>query len=214
MTAQTWKHGDHQFHVRRRTLDASILRETYVDRDYDIVTLCADDCWLDVGAHIGAFAVLASPQVASVQAYEPELHNFKLLNLNLTLNACRNVETHQQAIAGQTGQRVLWKHPWRNTAAHSLIERENYLPERTYAVDINNVLQGITCVKIDVEGAEWEIVLAVKGWQDVRQIVVEYHHLLSPAYREFLAMLNRHFRLTEYPINEQIKCNHVVGVRK
>jgi len=208
-------YGDKRFWIRLGSLDASILRETYIDRDYDPVVFCGQDRWLDIGAHIGAFSVLASPLVASVEAYEPETENFSMLRANLAVNGCRNVQPHELVLVGNDDvERRLWRHPDRNTAAHSLIEHDGFKPVAVACANINDVLHGIDCVKLDAEGAELELLPAIEDWSSIRQIVIEFHHLLiGDRYDELLGLLRSHFKLDEFEMNTLIQCNFVRGYR-
>ena len=209
-----WQRDGVRFRYRRKSLDISILREVFRDGNYEVCTFRKGDRWLDIGAHIGAFSVLAAPKVESVRAYEADARNYGFLVDNLALNECWNVEAHLEAVAGSNGTRVLWKHPKRNTAAHSLIMQDGFKPSRIAALDINDILGDATCVKMDVEGAEWEIVRAVEDWGGVRQIIVEFHHqLLRAVYVDFVALLSKTFHLTRSPINKKIQCESILGVR-
>jgi predicted O-methyltransferase YrrM len=60
---------------------------------YLLSTLTAGQTFVDVGAHVGYFSVLAARRVGpagSVIAIEPELRNLELLRRNLERNDCTN----------------------------------------------------------------------------------------------------------------------------
>lgn len=80
---RTWK-----FRVREGTFDTGIIQEVAYDPFYAMSCLFIgeDSVVIDVGAHIGAFSVLAAARGARVVALEPVQENFQLLEENLRLN--------------------------------------------------------------------------------------------------------------------------------
>lgn len=74
--------------VRDGTFDTGIIQEVAYDPFYAMSRLLIDNnsTIIDVGAHIGAFSVLAAAHGARVVALEPVLENFQLLEENLRLN--------------------------------------------------------------------------------------------------------------------------------
>ncbi|MGZ8886476.1 MAG: FkbM family methyltransferase, partial [Halobacteriota archaeon] len=63
---------------------------------------------VDIGAHIGVFAVQASASSDTVICYEPHPHNFKLLQKNIAINALNNVKALRQAVGTERGIKRLW----------------------------------------------------------------------------------------------------------
>lgn len=63
-----------------------IVRGVYERPIFDF-EITASDTWLDLGAHVGVFTSLALVAGARVIAVEPELSNFRLLEMNSQLNS-------------------------------------------------------------------------------------------------------------------------------
>jgi len=160
----------------------SIVRETYDQGQYDWCEFRPDDRWLDVGAHIGVFCVLAAPHVAYIDAYEPEPGNYAALLHNLELNGIENVTPHNLALVGNDDkERLFWVDWGRNQARHSFIRaRESMGATTVKCAPFTEALRGMDGLKLDVEGAEWELLHALEDWGKVRQAVVEFHPEVLP----------------------------------
>jgi FkbM family methyltransferase len=138
--------------------------------ELDVESLMADllspgDCVLDIGANIGWSALQAARAVGPtglVVALEPEIDNFRLLAENVRANRASNVIPLRLG-AGRGRQ-------WRtlaldadNAGGHSMVRRaDGGRAERVLIVSAGELcsLLGVVphVVKIDVEGAEPEVV--------------------------------------------------------
>jgi FkbM family methyltransferase len=131
--------------------------------------------FVDVGANVGFFTILASKLVGDtgkVYAFEPSLDCFEVLKRNVELNSCKNVELFQVALGNKTGVSKLFK-PNPISYGQQYIEEavvgKDKLDYEQY--DVKEMLSGkyetITIkrldeiltappdmVKVDVEGAE------------------------------------------------------------
>jgi FkbM family methyltransferase len=132
--------------------------------------LSPGDVCLDVGAHIGYYALLASRLVGRdghVYAFEPSPSNYRELRANLARNRAENV-TALEVAAGQTsGRAVLNEGPGTNTGRANLrpvlTERDSGM--RQVMVDVRPItadvpegdLVRIRAIKVDVEGYELEV---------------------------------------------------------
>ncbi len=126
---------------------------------------------LDVGAHIGIFALHAASLVGKhgrVIAIEPEDENFRLLMANCRLSGLRNVNPFNVALSSSVGKRKLRIFTLGGTAAHvlegSAAERKSRRRPgcRIALVDSETIgsiveklrLETVDVIKIDVEGHE------------------------------------------------------------
>lgn len=113
---------------------------------------------IDVGAHVGYYSVLFSRLVGvagSVQAFEPEPDNFRLLQANLLLNDCRNVRAHAQALTQAHGRE--WLHLCAdNPGDHRLADTPGRRRVEVDTIDLDSALgsAAVDFVKIDTQGAE------------------------------------------------------------
>jgi FkbM family methyltransferase len=148
--------------------------------------------WIDLGGHIGSFALLCHLRGSrALVSVEPAPDNFKLLEENLRIN---NVPTEplEAAVVGN-GQTVLplYLHEQKpkvyrnnNSANHSLFNDKpaNRPPNKVevQCVDINDLLSectplGPVWLKVDIEGAESEVLCAIRDWSPIKKLAMEYH---------------------------------------
>ena len=119
--------------------------------------------FLDVGAHIGKYAVRAAVKVGDngrVIAVEPDRDNFELLVKNIALNGLRNCIPLRIAAYSSEGELNLFRGP--SSAEHSTCEDFGKGSYKVRARVLDNVLKeigvaGVDMIKIDVEGAEIDV---------------------------------------------------------
>lgn len=114
---------------------------------------------LDVGAHIGAFTMLASAIVGSggrVHAIEPFDQSLFYLRRNLIHNHAHNVMVH--AVAAGSENRIRYFHVTGSSDSNSFFSHPNTETLHTVEVmekPLDEIVEGpVHAAKIDVEGAE------------------------------------------------------------
>jgi FkbM family methyltransferase len=128
--------------------------------------------FIDVGAHVGYYTLLAARCVGSsgtVYAFEPEPRNFRLLQRNVELNSYPNVITVRKAATDFTGTAKLYV-SFAESSWHSLNE-SNDVGSQVVEVETTTLdhflytqrWPAIDLVKIDAEGAESAIVTGMHG---------------------------------------------------
>jgi FkbM family methyltransferase len=136
---------------------------------------------IDVGAHIGTFALRASAVAARVLAFEPIDDSFELLRRNTAHRP--NVQAFQRCVAGKTGPVTLFL--GKNSSAHSIHPAEG-APRATklelQALSLADIFaeHGVdrcAYLKLDCEGAEYEILLSLAPelLRRIDRIGMEYH---------------------------------------
>lgn len=174
-----------RFYVRANTCDEVVLRPDYwVQRALvPAYQPSVDDLLVDVGAHIGGFAVpvaLRNPGV-TIHAVEPSRESFRLLERNIALNGVGNtVRAHQLAIAGTSADGFLnhGADSWADSFARvvgpdSEPVRAQSLREFLMQIDASRVHH----LKLNVEGAEYEILLSTDDatLRLIDHLLIEYH---------------------------------------
>jgi FkbM family methyltransferase len=145
----------------------------------------AGDQIVDIGANIGVFALWAARKGASVTCYEPGPDTFPCLVRNTT---GRSIIARHAAVVGRSdpvGTVRLYLHDERSTR-NTLLGREIGTGQELTnhvdvpAVSIDEVLAStIDLLKVDCEGAEFEIFDAIDGdvLRHARRIIVEFHRV-------------------------------------
>jgi FkbM family methyltransferase len=160
----------YKLYVRPDTCDELVCGE--IERSYKLLNLRLHDVVLDVGANIGAFS-----KVQSVTAYEPDLGNFELFNMN-TINL-PNVDGFRVALVGDDTPEVEFftNDSGRNKGLHSLVVRRGRGSYHVPAMNLHREIARIrpTKLKIDTEGGEYDMLLDKPIAECVKAIALEIH---------------------------------------
>lgn len=129
------------------------------------------DTVIDVGGHVGYFALLAASAVGEhgrVLTFEPEASNFENLRANVALNGFRNVTATHALVGPQDGDATFYVnadndggHALWDVGAHSFNQKSRERVERR-ALPMRSLdgflaehpVESVRLVKIDTEGAE------------------------------------------------------------
>ena len=183
-----------RFNVRVNTSDILVIWEIWRAKVYDDARfpINADDVVVDIGAHIGGFAVRAAKKAhrGEVYAFEASSKNYAMLTENRNLNNANNLRIHNKAVSGQRGEMKFYM-PDDNGALGSLLQETDSPLEIVQAVTLDDIIadnhiEQIDYLKLDVEGAEYDILLncLAETLAKVRRIIMEYHgfegHTQSP----------------------------------
>lgn len=157
-------------------------------RAFTAANIRPEDHVFDFGAHIGAFALLATAHCGCrVFAVEPHYDSFRLHCANMYINGVQNEQTVVNgAIGGKDGKAVLYEHMlnW----AHTTLEGGSD-PDWLTGVKCEvpcwslascfDLAQAQDCafMKLNVEGAEFEFIesAAVPDLRRIKSIVAELH---------------------------------------
>jgi FkbM family methyltransferase len=187
-----------RFRVRTR-MDAWVLKETCLDRDYEReMRLGPDWTVVDVGAAMGDFTVHAARQCprGTVYAFEPLPESFARLEEHVRMNGVTNVKASAEAIAAEKGTLALYtvtgltgQHRTAGDASAASTAAIR-VPALTLgeAFDRHGIAR-CDLLKIDCEGAEFEILLGLpqEVFARVARIVLEYHDHVTAHTHEELA---------------------------
>ncbi len=160
--------------------------------------------FVDIGAHVGLFAVPAAITVGSegrVIAFEPAPENRELLERNVARHTPGNVEVHAEAVADTEGSLTLARSQY-NTGDHRLV---NGSARGGVTVDVIALApwldsRGIEpdVIKMDVQGAEPLVIKGMSGLLDGARplaILLEFAPAMLRAAKsdpvEFLLQLTR-----------------------
>ncbi len=141
--------------------------------------------FLDIGANEGFFTLYASLRAEKVIAVEPQKRAVACVEQNIRLNEIRNVEIHQIALGKSDELRQFHLANDTNTGSSGFVRMVNYkVPSIEMQVTTLDLVMAklnwpsIDLAKIDIEGAEYELLLGAsetlrKG--TIKRIAIELH---------------------------------------
>ena len=185
------------------------FKDIFVHRIYHFTADRPDPLILDCGGNIG-MAVLYFKSVypkAQIISFEPDPVIFPYLNENVEHNGLTDVTLVQNAVASREGSMT-----FHSDGKYGSCLAEYGSPAATGGcnefqvpcIRLRNYLTGpVDFLKMNIEGAEWEVLADSEDrLHQVREMVIEYHHLpgLRRTLHNILDLLHR--QGFEYLIND------------
>lgn len=203
-----------RYRVRTGSNDKDAIREVYLLNSYQIEEgdIADDATVIDIGAHIGVFSVFAAKRGGNVAVYafDPDPANYALLLDNVEMNkSIGKVHTFRMAVSGRKGKRRLVRSR-ASLARHSLFDNRYLNQGETqdiievecttlYDIFAENSIERCDVLKLDCEGAEYEILLNTDDsvLSRIRKITLEYHDgVVDQNHEDLLEFLRaRNFRV-------------------
>ena len=168
-----------RYHVRGGTLDLSVINEQAFSNPYlgsGFVTLNADAVVIDVGANIGDFAVLAARKCPAgrVVAVEPLRSAGRIIEAQARLNNLHNITWVHAVLSDRNGTSAANRPGSAYDTAEGTAEQVESHTLAQLMADLQ--LDRIDLLKLDCEGAEWDILPSAEAvLPRVRQIAMEFH---------------------------------------
>jgi len=142
-------------------------------------SLKSDDLFVDVGANVGAYTVLAASTSCSVIAIEPIKEAFRWLRLNVDTNGLgRSVELHQCGV-GEFQSKLRFT-GLQDTLNHVCTPEEAGDEVEVATLDILLAGREASVIKIDVEGFEYQVLQGAQKTlraQKLKAIILEVNGL-------------------------------------
>lgn len=203
------KPGKRSFYCREGTQDPICYEEVMELNEYRLPEkFKPDDVIVDIGAHIGCFAVACLKRGAGfVHCYEPSRANFKLLKKNLA-PAKEQVKLHRKAVWRSDVKEEMGLVEYGDlTAMHRLCKVARAVP----TVGLDDILRGVNdnvrLLKLDCEGSEYGILMTCSELHRVDEIVGEYH--VVPVYGDDAAHSYSPLDLVRFLEHEDFKVDRV-----
>jgi len=161
----------------RNSWDVQILRECYIENEYNIGALEEKDVVIDLGGHIGSFSLLAYDKGSrNIHTFEPGNDNFSLLEQNIP---------HEEVVGYKL---AVWRSdkdvPYIkfnsslvdfNTSMGKIDDDGGEDVECIKLDDVLSKFESVRLIKIDIEGAEYGVLYTSKQLDKVKEIVGEFH---------------------------------------
>lgn len=140
---------------------------------------------IDIGAHHGYYALILSKLVGArghVIAFEPMPSNFLILEENIGLNHCSNVEIVNKAVSDLSGRVVAGVRNEGDSGTFSLLKKDSAQSVTIDVVSLDDFLFGrevpVDFIEIDVEGVESSVLRGARKTIELHHpiLLVEIHH--------------------------------------
>lgn len=173
-------------------MEAWSVKETLIDRFYTKLGTEVESDWVvvDIGAAIGEFTIEAALQLTDgmVHAFEPNPGSINILRQNMRANNLKHVETYNLGVWSESGEiplHFLNNEPLQAVSGTGQADNIHAVKETSIPViTLEQVVEEkvgkkIDLMKLDCEGAEYEILLNQdpKFFKKINRIIMEYHDL-------------------------------------
>lgn len=140
---------------------------TYERKKQDVFVdaIAAGATVFDVGANVGFYTVLAARRVGeegTVHCFEPFPENLQTLRRHIDLNHCQNVTVHEVAVSDTSG---MCRFAAGDCPETGKLDEEGDVEVQVIRIDEETSSGRLPCpdvIKIDVEGAEGNVLLGAK----------------------------------------------------
>ncbi|MCB1705905.1 MAG: FkbM family methyltransferase [Halioglobus sp.] len=179
---QLYVHGERDQFVSRRIREEGVW-EPY-ETELVLQLLQAGDVFVDVGANIGYFSVVAASVVGddgAVFAFEPDPDNFRLLQANAALNGQQQRITPVAAALSDTSGEGRLFLAADNLGDHQVYAGEEERPSLAIALlqgsEYLRELRRLDLLKVDTQGSEYQVIAGLmpllSTLQDRPRILIE-----------------------------------------
>lgn len=174
---------------RSETEDELVLNDSFENdlfyRELPYLRFAKKPIIVDVGAHIGTFAMLSAIKFpdASIFAFEASLDTFSLLKKNVESNSLQTrIKYFHQALCGTDGPVTLFHNEEHGNWGHTISREISSSAETVNGVSLSTFIREYNIAEIDLikfncEGAEFDILLSMSS-ADLRKIscaIILYH---------------------------------------
>ena len=199
---------------------ALLFEELYVPEVYYFSASSPEPLIVDCGSNIGLSVLYFKRLYAKgrVIAFEPDGPTFEMLELNLKTNNLAGVTLVNKALSDSVGWVPFYISPEQPGLLVQSMRKENLARSQVTSVESEMLSTYLTepvdFLKLDIEGAENQVLKDLNETGKlalVREIVLEYHHHLTPREDKLGAFLNT---LEQSNFGYQLKAAVVPPFRK
>jgi FkbM family methyltransferase len=170
------------FFCRKNTNDFQYANYAY---EWPVKLLFRDlirqhNCFFDIGAGVGEYALLAAKAGLTSYAFEPVRQNYEVLRKNIQLNHAQDaIHTFNYGLGDNTGQVLFYFNPVNTGASGLCLERNkslNTVPVQICTLDqvypaFDLAASSRILMKIDVESMELHVL------EGARKFLENFHHI-------------------------------------
>lgn len=192
-------------------MEAWSVKETLIDRFYTRLGVDVEPDWVvvDIGAAIGEFTIEAALNLKDgmVHAFEPNPGAINILRQNIRANKLERVTTYNLGVWSEAGEIPLnYLNAERLQAMSGQLAPDQETTKETSIPVISlaellreKVLDQIDLMKLDCEGAEYDILIGQEPelYKRINRIIMEYHDFDASKNHHLLV---RHFKDLGYRV--------------
>ena len=169
--------------IRTNSTDIMQLATVWLAEDYKIpeFDVNENDTIIDIGAHIGLFSLFVSDNCKNgkIYCYEPITENYNILMKNIELNKIKNIIPFNQAVSKENEKIKIYLNS--DDSAHSIFSSgKDFVQVKSISIKSifdNNKINNCNLLKLDCEGAEYEIIDSIpeEYFLRINKLIIEYH---------------------------------------
>jgi FkbM family methyltransferase len=184
---------------------SNLYKHIFLKRIYHFETQRHDPLILDCGSHIG-MTILYFKYVypkARIVGFEPDPTIFPYLQENIARNGLADVRLVQVALGGREGTLPFYSDGMDGSSLAEHVAAGGVRYDVPCIRLRDYLTESVAFLKMNIEGAEWEVLADIADRLPlVQQMVIEYHHLpgLPRTLHNILELLHR--QGFEYLIND------------
>ena len=193
--------------IRVNSTDLMALTHVWLVQEYhhDSFNIKTNDIIIDVGAHIGLFALYASQfcKHGQIFCYEPIEENYDLLLENIKLNNIKNIIPFNLAVSDKNSKIKIYLNS--DESGHSIFlnNEKSVMVNSTTLENIftENNIDNCNFLKLDCEGAEYQIMESLNPifFGKISKTIIEYH--LADTNPDLLKNLTKKLESHNFKIN-------------
>lgn len=139
------------------------------------------DVFVDIGAHVGYYPLLLRHNFTTILAIEPHPKTYKQLKRNISKERAGNIQAVRIAVSDKVQTDVplyLGEYSWLHSFKEQQSSSQFVLVDTITLAKLIEKYPIIDLVKVDVEGAEWQVLEGAKTAQrKIKRWLVELHDI-------------------------------------
>ncbi|MCF8262469.1 MAG: FkbM family methyltransferase [Melioribacteraceae bacterium] len=150
--------------------------DIFVEENYQFESYSENPVIIDCGANVGLSSIYFSRlyPTATIYAFEADPEIFKFLQSNLSTNKCSNIEAINKAVWKEDGE-ISLSTEGADGASVVYNEKSIKIPSIRFS-DYLSKFENIDMIKMDIEGAEYDVLMDCKDeLAKTQNLFIEYH---------------------------------------
>ena len=172
------------------------FKEVFLDEDYKVSQEVPPNVVVDLGSNVGASLIYFRLRYPQARLIGVEADPVTFARLRCNVSQFRGIEVVNAAVARESGITSFLRYPgssWANSLIPLWGPTEATVSVKATSLDDlfdNYNLMSVDLLKIDIEGAEWQVLPSFRQLDKVRTIIGEVHRIDKEAPTQLLECLD------------------------